>query len=320
MNATPKKKSLRRVLLGSRDEWGLLRTVGTYALLAAIGYVFLYPLLTMLVMSLQTMDDLLNPGVQWIPSTLTTENYAEALAVIDPAGTLWTTIQVSLFPALCQTLACMLTGYGLARFRFPGRGFILAGVLLTFIIPFYAVMVPMYMLFIDLGLLGSLWTLTLPAVTGQGIFSAVFVLIFRAFFSQLPRSLDEAARVDGAGEVRIFLRIGVPLSLPTIVTSFLFSFVWYWNDTYRNSLFMSDTSKGIEGALNTVLIRLSDFETAYLRWAGITVGDLASNQFIQSEAVTMAGTMVCVLPLLVLYFLLQRHFTESIERSGITGE
>lgn len=315
-----KKQSLKRFLLGSRDEWGLLKTVGIYLLLAAIGYVFLYPLLTMLVMSFQTMDDLLNPGVQWIPTTLTAGNYTEALAVIDLKGTLWPTLKVSLFPALCQTLACMLTGYGLARFRFPGRGLIMVGVLLTFIIPFYAVMVPMYMLFIDMGLLGSLWTLTLPAVTGQGIFSAVFVLIFRAFFAQLPRSLDEAARVDGAGEVRIFLRIGIPLSLPTIVTSFLFSFVWYWNDTYRNSLFMSDTALGVDGALNTILIRLSDFETAYLRWAGIDVGDLASNQFIQSEAVTMAGTMVCVLPLLLLYFLLQRHFTESIERSGITGE
>lgn len=311
---------MRRILLGSRDEWGLLRTVGTYTLLAAIGYVFLYPLLTMLVMSFQTMDDLLNPGVQWVPTTITMENYDEAMAVINLPTTLWKTIEVSLFPALCQTIACMLTGYGLARFRFPGRGLIMGGVLLTFIIPFYAVMVPMYMLFIDMGLLGTIHTLTLPAITGQGFFSAVFILIFRAFFAQLPRSLDEAARVDGSGEVRIFLKIGVPLSFPTIVTTFLFSFVWYWNDTYRNSLFMSDTALGIDGALSTILIRLSDFETAYLRWAGITVGDLASNQFIQSEAVTMAGTMICVLPLLILYFLLQRHFTESIERSGITGE
>lgn len=314
------KGRAKRLLLGSREEWGLLHTVGIYLLLAAIGYVFLYPLLSMLVMSFQTMDDLLNPGVQWVPTTVTLENYAEALAVIDLPTTLWKTIEVSLFPALCQTVACMLTGYGLARFRFPGRGLIMAGVLLTFIIPFYAVMVPMYMLFIDMGLLGSVHALTLPAVTGQGVFSAVFILIFRAFFAQLPPSLDEAARVDGASEMRIFLRIGVPLSFPTIVTTFLFSFVWYWNDTYRNSLFMSDMSMGIDGALNTILIRLSNFETAYLRWAGIAVGDLAANQFIQSEAVTMAGTMVCVLPLLVLYFLLQRHFTESIERSGITGE
>lgn len=310
----------RRFLLGSREKKGLLWTVGMYVLLSAIGYVFLYPVLTMLVMSFETMDDMLNPTVQWLPTVLTTENYREAIKVMELQKTLLPTLEATLLPALCQTASCMLMGYGMARFRFPGRRLLLACVLLTFIIPFYATMVPTYLLFMEYKLVGSVWTLVLPALGGQGIMSAVFVLIFRAFFCQLPRSLDEAARVDSAGEIRVFLGIGVPLSLPTIVTTFLFSFVWYWNDTYRNSLFMSDLSRGIDGALTTLLIRLNDFETSYLRLAGLEVGDLRVNQFIQSEAVTMAGTMICILPLLILYFLLQRSFTESIERSGITGE
>ncbi|MBE5786089.1 MAG: carbohydrate ABC transporter permease [Clostridiales bacterium] len=320
MKINVKTMKIRRLLLGSRDKHGLIQSIALYLILIAIGYVFLYPVLSMLVMSFQTMEDLLNTSVQWIPTDVTINNYVEALNVINLNETLWPTLKVTLFPALCQTIACMLTGYGLARFRFVGRRLVMAGVLLTFIIPFYAIMVPQYLLFTNAGMVGNLSTLLLPAITGQGIFSAVFVLIFRAFFAQLPRSLDEAARVDSAGEIRVFLEIGVPLSLPTIVTTFLFSFVWYWNDTYRNSLLMSDPTKGIDGALTTMLIRLSDFETAYLRFAGIEVGDLRVNQFIQSEAVTMAGTMLCVLPLLVMYFVLQKHFTESIERSGITGE
>ena len=176
------------------------------------------------------------------------------------------------------------------------------------------------MLYNELNLVGSLLTLVLPALFGQGFFSAIFVLIFHAFFTQIPRSLDESARVDSAGELKIFVWIGIPLSLPTIVTTFLFSFVWYWNDTYRNSLFMSDPSLGSAGGLSTILIQLNDFETSYLRLAGIEVGDLAVNQFIQSEVVTMAGTMICILPLIILYFLLQKNFKNTIERTGITGE
>ncbi len=320
LNADRQWKRLRRQLLGSREHRGIIQTVLMAVLLSAIGYVFLYPVLSMLVMSFETMDDMLNPTIQWIPSSLTLDNYREAFKVMELNKTLLTTIEVTLFPALCQTVSCMLMGYGLARFHFPGRRLLLAGVLMTFVIPFYATMVPTYMLFNQYKLVGSILTLLLPAVTGQGIFSAVFILIFNSFFSQLPKSLDEAARVDSAGEFKIFSQIGVPLSMPTIITTFIFSFVWYWNDTYRNSLFMSDPSKGAGSELTTMLIRLNDFETSYLRLAGIEVGDLKVNQFIQSEATTMAGTMICILPLLILYFLLQHNFTESIERSGITGE
>lgn len=302
------------------NQPSLVSKIILYLLLLSISYVFLYPVLYMLVMSIETMDDMLNPAVEWIPSVVTLENYVEALAVMDLKTTLWPTVQVSLFPAILQTFTCMLTGYGIARFNFPGKKLIIGGTVLTFVIPFYATMVPTYLMYVNAGIVGTIWTMLLPAALGQGIFSAIFVLIFQSFFSQLPRSLDEAARVDGAGETRIFFGVAVPLSIPTILTTFMFSFVWYWNDTYRNSLFMTDPSNISEGGLTTLLIRLTNFEESYLRLAGLEVGDLKVNQFIQSEAVTMAGTMICIFPLLVVYFLLQRNFKESIEHTGITGE
>ncbi len=312
----------KRVLLGGFRHLGLVPKVILYLMLIALCFVYVYPILHMGVTSLKSMTDLLDPSVQWLPHELSTENYTQALDVMGFSEHLLDTLLVSVVPALCQTFSCALAGYAFARFRFKGRNILMMCVLLTFIVPFPVLMVPTYTMYNDYGILRSIWTMILPAITGQGLRAAIFILIYRATFEQIPFSLDEAARVDGASETRVFLTIGVPLSIPAMITSFLFSFVWYWNETYITSLFMGNASLGSSKSVSTLVMELSKFEESYKSYMDKVSGwgTRMVGAGIQNEAVTMAGTILTIAPLMIVYFCLQRYFTEAIDRSGITGE
>jgi multiple sugar transport system permease protein len=177
-------------------------------------------------------------------------------------------------------------------------------------------------MYVDYGIIRTIWTMILPSITGQGLRAAIFILIYRATYEQIPFSLDEAARVDGASETRVFLTIGVPLGLPAMITSFLFSFVWYWNETYMTSLFMGNAATGSTKYVSTLVMELAKFEDSYLAYLQKAGGWAAQSggANVQNEAITMAGTLLVIAPLLIVYFCLQRYFTEAIDRSGITGE
>ncbi len=312
----------KRIILGGFRHLGLLPKVLLYLMLIALCFVYVYPILHMAVTSLKSMTDLLDPSVQWLPHELSTENYVKALDVMGFKEHLLDTLLVSVVPALCQTISCALAGYAFARFRFKGRNILMMCVLLTFIVPFPVLMVPTYTMYSDYGILRSIWTMILPAITGQGLRAAIFILIYRATYEQIPYSLDEAARVDGASELRVFLTIGVPLGVPAMITSFLFSFVWYWNETYMTSLFMGNAAMGSAKSISTLVMELSKFEESYKAYIQKASGWAASQggASIQNEAVTMAGTILTIFPLMIVYFCLQRYFTEAIDRSGITGE
>ena len=314
--------TVKKVLIGGYRQMGLIPKIALYVMLIALCFVYVYPILHMGVTSLKSLTDLLDPSVKWLPHQLTVENYTKALDVMGFSKHLVDTLTVSVIPALCQTVSCALAGYAFARFRFKGRNILMMCVLLTFIVPFPVLMVPTYTIYSDYGILRSIWTMILPAITGQGLRAAIFVLIYRATYEQIPFSLDEAARVDGASETRVFLTIGVPLGIPAMITSFLFSFVWYWNETYMTSLFMGNAALGSAKSISTLVMELAKFEDSYMAYLEKAGGWAAAqgSASIQNEAVTMAGTILTIAPLLVVYFCLQRYFTEAIDRSGITGE
>ena len=322
MAGKPTLHKVKKLAIGGYRQMGLLPKTALYVMLISLCFVYVYPILHMAITSLKSLTDLLDPSVQWLPHEITFSNYTQALDIMGFSEHLVDTLLVTVVPALCQTASCALAGYAFARFRFKGRGILMACVLLTFIVPFPVLMVPTYTMYSDYGILRTIWTMILPSSTGQGLRSAIFILIYRATYEQIPFSLDEAARVDGASETRVFLTIGVPLGLPAMITSFLFSFVWYWNETYTTSLFMGNASLGSSKSISTLVMELAKFEDSYLTyleraggWAAKTGG---AN--IQNEAVTMAGTILTIAPLLIVYFCLQRYFTEAIDRSGITGE
>jgi multiple sugar transport system permease protein len=291
-------------------------------MLFAIGFIYLYPLLNMIVMSLKSLPDLLDASVQWIPTSITAKNYIDAFEVMKVKKTLGYTILSALLPALAQTVVCGITGYGLARYKFPGKKLIISLILITFIIPPYVLMVSKYTMFSDYKMIGTLKPLIYPALLGQGTKSAIFILIFMQFFKQTPLSLDEAARVDGASELGIFFKIAIPLAVPAFIISFLFSFVWYWNDTYFTALYMGLTSSTSTTVIRTMLIELQNFDISYTQhvkmvsgWGASTMGESVAN-----EAIKMAATVITIAPLLVIYFCLQKYFVEGIDRTGITGE
>lgn len=321
-NLQARKAALRKRLLGTFETMGILPKALLYIMLIAIGFVYIYPLLNMLVTSFESLDDLLDSSVRWLPHALRTDNYVKAFEVMGVTEHFIDTILLTALPALGQMISCSLAGYAFARFRFKGNGALMVCVLLTFIVPFPLLMMPTYSLYGDYQLLGSMWTVLLPALTGQGLRAAVFVLICRAFYQQTPLSLDEAARVDGAGEARIFFTIGVPLGLPAMLTTFLFSFVWYWNETYINSIYVTKiTATHNLSTLMMELVRFEDSYSAYLSSQyGSAAAAAATGANTQNEAITMAGTIIVIAIPLLLYFVLQRYFVEAVDRSGITGE
>jgi multiple sugar transport system permease protein len=304
------RDSLRALLLGSRTGYGVIFTTLLYLLLIAIGFVYLYPVLFMLITSFKSTDDLLNPMVQWVPTELYLGNYARAYRVLNYPTTLAASLLVSVAPSVIQAFVCSLVGYGLARYRFWGKNLVMALILATFIIPAQNTVLPQMLTYRSLGLLGDIRSLLLPALFGQGFKSAIFILIFYQSFLSLPKVLEEAARLDGASDLKIFFQVAAPAAIPAYVVSIIFSVVWYWNETFLTVIFL-------EGGIQTLPMQLSKFVQAYENLyppGTVNIFDRLN------EAVKLSGTFLNILPLLLIYFVLQKWFVESVERAGITGE
>jgi multiple sugar transport system permease protein len=175
-------------------------------------------------------------------------------------------------------------------------------------------MIPTYIMYSNMKILGTLWSFVLPSLLGMGINESIFILIFYQFFKQVPKVLIEAAQIDGAGYFKSFVRISLPSAVPAIITVALFSFVWYWNESYLTELYVHGvlTASG----WTTLIIQLDSFSSNYSSYAQTATSAVSSI----NESISMAGTMLSILPLLLMYFVLQRYFVESIDRTGITGE
>ena len=286
---------------------GFIYKVVIYTLLISFSYIYLYPLLFMLVNSFMGVDDLIDPGVRWIPTQLFYSNYDRAFAVLGMPGSVYSTTAYVLKVSLATTVSSAIVGYGFARFRFPLKNLWFALMLATFILPPQITMVSNVINFRNLGIMSSQAAMILPAMFGQGINAAIYILIFYQFFKTIPQVLMESAQIDGASQFKIFTGIALPLAIPSTIIVFLFSFVWYWNETFVTSLYAGDKI--------TLPLKLAEFVSSYetLFPSGTPGAEL-------NEAIRLAGNMVSLLPLLVLYFVAQRWFTESIDRTGITGE
>ncbi|GAF64093.1 carbohydrate ABC transporter permease [Alkalihalobacillus trypoxylicola] len=303
---------MNRFLFGFNNRRGFLLKFFIYTLLITIGFVYLYPMIYMFITSMKSLEDLLDTSINWIPSSLYLENYQQAFSVMNIRDSFVGSMLIAAVPTIFQVVVAALAGYGFARFQFPFKKLFFALMIFTFIIPPQILMMPTYRLFSTFEWTGSLNAFAIPAALGQGLNSTIFILIFYQFFKQTPQSLYEAAEVDGANPLTCFFRIAIPMAVPAFIISFLFSFVWYWNETYLTTLYL--TSRNTD--LTTILLQLQQFEQNYE--AMYPVVENSPNKI--NEGIKMAGTMISLLPLLLIYFFMQRYFVESVDRSGIAGE
>jgi multiple sugar transport system permease protein len=294
-------------ILGNHGSDSKLAKIVIYVLLISIGFLYIYPLLYMLSNSFKSQSDIVNPMVNWVPTSLYMGNYERAFKVLNFFPTLGKSLVVTLIPALFQTMITALIGYGFAKFDFKFKKMWLVLVLMTFVIPVQVYMIPRYVMFFKFDLLESPLSIILPALFGQGVNSAIFVLIFYQFFKMIPQSINEAAEIDGAGPYYIFFRIGIPLAVPAFITSFLFGLVWYWNETYITSLFLGSGYPNLQ-------LRLANFVSEYTQM-------YASEDLLRiNEGVRLAATLLIILPMVIVYFSIQRWFVEGVEKTGVTGE
>ena len=177
---------------------------------------------------------------------------------------------------------------------------------------------PTYVFYTDIGLINSIKAFIVPAILGQGLKSQIFILIFFNFFRQIPKVLIEAAKIDGAGHFKIFRKIALPSAAPAILVVFLFSIVWYWNESYLTQLYVVGAFTSNAGGYHwsSLIVSLKNFENSYN-----TARSVAGSGMVDiNESIKMAGTMLSILPLLIMYLVLQKQFVESVDRTGITGE
>jgi multiple sugar transport system permease protein len=170
-------------------------------------------------------------------------------------------------------------------------------------------MLPMFRMYSRYELLGSIKSFVYPAILGQGLNGALFILIFYQFFRMIPKALDESAQLDGASPLTVFIRIYIPLAIPSIVIVFLFSFVWYYNETYLSGLYLRGSD------LLSLPLKLEQYINNYT-----SIYPEGSQARELMQAVKLAGNVLTLLPLLIIYFFTQKSFVESIDRTGITGE
>lgn len=260
--------------------------------------VMLLPLVWMVLTSLKSFDEVLASPPTWIPEKLRWENYREALTTFDFVRYFANSTLVAVLNIAGTLVSCTLAAYAFARLRTRGSALLFGVLLSTTMLPAQVTVIPLFSWFAALGLIDTYVPLVLPAWLGTNVF-AIFLL--RQFFIAIPKDYAEAARVDGASELRILLTVYVPLAKPALLTVAVFTFLGSWNDLWGPLLYLHDDSK------YTLPIALLNF-----------VG-LAGQARGSPWHLVMAVSTVMMLPVVVIFFLAQRRFIEGIATSGIKG-
>ena len=290
-----------------------------YVLLLGLAFVFVYPFLYMLTTSVMSNSDINSASVHWIPTAIKFENYGVAFTIMKPKNFLINSIVVTVIATVGHVIACSFIGYGFARYNFPFKKVLFALVILAFIVPVQTLIIPLYLTFSNFGWLNTYLPLIVPAFFGFGLKGALYVFLFRQFYLTVPRSLEEAARIDGCGFMKTYWQIVFPLAKATIVVAMVLSVVWHWNDYYEPSLYINSPKLAfLPPKLSSIIAAanaLPEQQAEMLRSFGLPEGEDTLN-----NAVVMAGAAFISAPVLIFFGFAQRLFMQGIERTGITGE
>lgn len=306
-----------------RQSPGFIFSIVRYLILIAFAYVLFYPFAFMAVNSIKSTGDWLDPTVEWIPKTLSLDNLKLSMQVMDYWSSLSSTMINSVVAALISFVSCSFAAYGLARFDFRGKKLLTGIMVLCILIPDTMIMIPSYDNFrhLDfLGILGGISELVgtelrpsiintplvfwLPSLFATGLKNGLFIYIYMQFFKGLPKELEEAAWIDGAGPWKTFLRIVLPSSGAAAVTVLVFSVVWYYNDYYQAQIYLSDNYP--------ISVTLSNFSNL------LNSANIAGKTF-SLGALLLTGSFIAIIPLLIYFLFMQRKFVNSIATCGIVG-
>lgn len=282
-----------------------------YVVLIVLSYIVLSPLIEVISTAFMSPEDIIDPEVFFLPKEFTIKNFGVAIDVLDLWKALINSVWFSALQAVFQTLISAVTAYAFARYEFKGKKIFFALLIISFIIPSQVLIVTRITLFswmqrtFSIKLMNTIIPNLLVTIFGQGVYSTILILIFFNFFKQIPYDLDEAAYMDGANSVQVLYHVIIKLSLPVILTVFLFSFVWNWNESVMTNNF-------VKSSLMLVPSQLEAFDSLF------TTIESSGNTDL-NEGYKMAGTLLSILPLILLYIVVQKRFIEGIEQSGITG-
>ena len=308
----------------------VLYSIFRYALVIGISFIIIYPLLMKFSTAFKDKVDIYNPTIYMIPVHFTLDNIKNAMQILDYFPLLGSTLLFVVVTTILTTASCALAGYGFARFNFPGSNILFGLVILTLLVPTSTLMVPMYLHFRSfdilgiihlvtgkqgLNLLNTYWPSIITSATAIGLKAGLFIYIFRQFFKGMPKEIEEAALIDGAGGVKTFLRIMLPNAVSPMITVILFCFVWQYNDTFFTSLFMSEVA-----LMPTKVSSLAAQANALLPGLlGVAGGSSIKADPNHVAMIIDTGILLAIIPLILLYMVVQRYFVESVERSGIIG-
>lgn len=295
--------------------------LGIFQLVIIVGicYVILGPVIGIISRSFFSDSDAYSPMVYLIPQDPTTFRYKLAIKYLEYTKTMGLSLLYSLTLMAIQVFICSMVGYGFARFDFPFKNLLFACVVVMIVLPTNTIMLPIYMTFAKFDVFGIITAISGDAVNllstpipmyimtglGCGLRSGLYIYIFNQFFRGLPKEIEEAAFVDGAGTWYTYFRIMLVNALPSVVTVAIFSMVWQYNDTFYAKLFLISDDIVISKKISTIEATISNVE----KILDPTILEL----FLD------AGIVLVMIPIVIIYIALQKQFIEGVERSGIVG-
>ena len=313
-------KSPTKKMIFRNKVVGIISNVLKYVLVVGLCFVILYPLILQLAIAFRSPTDVNNTSILWIPGEFSIKNFEVAVIALKYFDALKNTLILSVGVTMLQLVSTSLAGYAFARLKFRGSGILFGLALFTIVVPQTVISLPLLRNLTDMKLVGKPITLFLMAGLGMGIKSGIFIYLFRQFYRGIPVELEEAASIDGANPFTVFWRIMLPNAKGAIITVALLAFVWQWNDYYFTTLFVSRSNLDFVTLTTqqvSVLYGLQQALTDAGVW-GLMGQDVTKNPLFTSMILNTSGIMV-MLPLLVLYFFVQKMFVQGIERSGIVG-
>lgn len=301
------------------DVKDLFVTIVRIAILIGVSYVILAPLIGMIVNAISSTRDAYNPMVFVLPEYPTMEKFQLAYLRLDYIPTMLRDLTYTLTTTLVQLLICSMVGYGFARFDFPFKKILFACVVVMIVIPTHTIMLPLYLTFrsfdplgimtlikgAPVNLMGSVAPMYIMTFLGCGVRSGLYIYIFNQFFRGLPKEIEEAAFVDGCGIWYTYFGIMLRNAMPAVITVTVFSIVWQFNDTFYAKLFLISENIVISKKISSLQATIANLD----KILEPTVQELYLD----------AGILLVILPIIIIYLLLQKNFIEGVERSGIVG-